>query len=1494
MDELTPNLQTAEVEEEELQVEEEVSTTSYDVDLEGLDEEEVNPYEVTLEFPNAQDVNRRMVDALNAASRASALGQDPLPSFEQVFSNPAYDADDISKRILDNVRGVVENGQQAAMEAYREGREPDLTKFQSAVTAITNSPVAMQESRAYVESMPGAEILSETEKEDLAFLKYVERLTATVADEVGWNWSTVGDMAGFLVPQENLRYSDVAAVLNMEYDAGDYIDYRDFLARMSAHIRSEAPSKRKELVDTLVNSWPEIKGNNRIALLDILGQVMGDDPYGDMKTFENYMERFDQATLGLGLGKFVAGVAKGVNALRVASRMGNVEAVADMVEAGARGQLAGANISPLDAAASLDPSDDITIIARGADNTHASAVGRIQREVDIILSQADDVDNFGLGLSPEARMAARDRAVAALEAQEGVYRITAEEIDSKSFEISYRTRDDSSVRYETVPYTVDDMGATTIDGSYMEKFNSVDGKGFINIDGQATSPQFRHVADRDTLVAPFEQIMFQGSYIGGVYDAAVRAALSPQGKKLSRKEIREMNDLLIKGDEWVDELGFNSGRVFDRDGLVDGTELGYKVSPRVADAYVGMRRILDHLHTAKEKQLLEAYEAKGVKIIDWGETQTPVKPYDTVESAMAAFRSTPSRTYWTAIDHGGKVKPFSHPGAMDSAFVTKMYDQGYRLVRAVENRFLSATSRAGDVTNVEWAFVKAESIIPPRGRRLLNKKEGYVPRIMENSTFFVKVAEDINIGGSLVKGGMLKTIRYFDNLKDADTFANAQRAANPGKDYRVLADRELSATDREAELINVTGGLFTGKRGEGIPFGLDGSKGKRLNPLESLQRYIQNISRNVPLHLYRIGIQERWLNHAKDVGALPRSYQGSFADALGRSEFVRTNPTAPFLESAHKQISAMTGVRTVEEQKVMARNKRIARWIGRNITAPIGNPLARKLVSEGTEGFISMMRSLNFHLMLGIFNVAQFPIQASGALAAISISPKHGLKAVTQLYTYGALDNLVAKPAEKAAMIAYLRRKGFDVDGYELWDKSGVRESIMKSNSDYGSLMSDLPYDAGMLQRLLAKNTMFHKAGEMVSARVAFATAYNEMKAARRGGELGEYAIRDILKRSEVLRLNMTKANSAGFQEGVLSIPFQFQQVNTKFFEKLLGRGELTKREKLQLLVAQGAMFGSIGVPLFSTLVPIALDTLNKALPEESRIDAMNASPETLTAIRYGAIGWLLTDYMDINNVVTGRMALGQDFLEGIFGFITGSTEISDVVLGPSSTVISTGTTGLEKTLEAFMMLWDSEDATVEDYVGVAKILAKSVAELPSSTRNLIKAHDMANSQYFKNKKGRHVAEWTEVNTQTLIVQALGFAPQEVEDYYDLMYRGSGSAPPAAALTDADRIIRIMADLNSVTDGNEQRYNQIAINAIMSKYSNPQARIEVINEVHRKLKEPSDAWSNLMAGIIKEWELDIDKGFAAYRARASMKTHPLVARKLAEAGMNTAVKNEGE
>ena len=161
--------------------------------------------------------------------------------------------------------------------------------------------------------------------------------------------------------------------------------------------------------------------------------------------------------------------------------------------------------------------------------------------------------------------------------------------------------------------------------------------------------------------------MFQGSYIGGVYDAAVRAALSPQGTKLSRKEIREMNDLLIKGDEWVDELGFNSGRVFDRDGLVDGTELGYKVSPRVADAYVGTRRILDHLHTAKEKQLLEAYEAKGVKIIDWGETQTPVKPYDTVDSALAAFRSTPSRTYWTAIDHGGKVKPFSNPGAMDSA-----------------------------------------------------------------------------------------------------------------------------------------------------------------------------------------------------------------------------------------------------------------------------------------------------------------------------------------------------------------------------------------------------------------------------------------------------------------------------------------------------------------------------------------------------------------------------------------------------------------------------------------------------------------------------------------------------------------------------------------------------------------------------------------------------------------------------------------------------------
>lgn len=1483
---------------EEIQQEEKVmSSTAVEFTEEEVPEAPVEPYEYSEDRPLIQDFNRRYVDALNEASRESAFGRSPVPAFSSILNDPNYDANDRASKILESVGSIAERvpEEDVVEESVTTGPRTwfqdamDFTfKLANPTVAISmqiakdnardvpdlksTSKEAMLEARAYVASIPSSEQLNPQEKEDAAFLKYMEFMTARVADDIGWNTGTVGDLAGFLLPQENIRYEEVADILGVEYGAMDAIDYRDFLGRMSAYVRSEAPDKRQEMVESLIASWPEIHGNNRLSLVDTLQVISGEASFEDSaRTFDNYAERIDQATLGgATLGKVLSGAIKGFGAIKTASKLKNVEAVTDLVTAGSQGILKEANITPMEAASSLNPLESTNTLVKGADNTYATEVGLIQRDTDIYLEAASKVNTFGLGLSADEQLLARNKAVKTLEDRGGVYEVVAEPINDVSFQVSYRVQGEEGSTIVTHAYTQDEVGG----------FVSVGGADHIPFDMKATSPVFRFVGDRKELVALPEQLQFKGNLIQGMYDEAVRSALAPNGKKLASKEMKQLEHVLMKGDEAVDELGYNVGKVYTPDELMSEGVEGVRLNERQVSAYQDIRKVMDHLHATKNKEIIDLWKAKGVKLAYQGEDTIPVKMYDTPADAKNAFGMAETRSHWI-VDDTNKVHAFESPSELSTELLEKMYAQGYKLTRATERRYFK-----GPDTNLEWAFTKAEDIREPGGI-VLSYRQGYMPRIKKDAFYFVKEKNDIKVGGKIIQGGGTKTVRYFDNFGDASKYSEDLNKDNPGK-YTVLADRELSGTDLEHEFIQISGGLFTGKRSEGVPFGLDGTEGTRAGGLEAIQRYVRNIARNVPMSLYRVGLQQRWLNHAKDVGALSKGYTGSFEDAIHGRHIDLQNTSSKFLTDAHNQISFLTGVRTDDEMAMLARYREVAKWFEGG--GKLGKWMSRKILNTSVDGITSAIRGANFHLLLGLYNPAQFPIQASGAFLAITIHPVHGLKAVGQMLAYATLDNVLGNPAQKAKALAQMRKQGFDVDGYEAWTKSGLKESILKSNLDYNSIFTDLPYDAGILNKVLSNSTFFHKSGELVSARVAFATAFNYWREANKGKEVTDEALKTILARTETLRLNMTRANSAKFQQGALSIPTQFQQVNTKFFEKLLGRGELTSAEKHRLWIGQTVLFGAAGIPLAKSILPHFLESINPLLPEENRIDALNASPETLNAVNNGMLAWMINDYMDINSVITGRMALGQNFVENLFGLATESVSVLDIALGPTKNLWDGAKDSLSRTLTALTFTMNAEDAAPEDYAAVTQILVESLANIPSSSRNVMKSYDMTHSQFFRNRAGKAIAEWGDLNTQTIVAQAFGFSSEEVAYYHELNNRNLGVIPKTVFQSDSDRIVRFLVDMNTTNDEDRARRYGFAVNAVLTKYKNPADRVRLIQEVKEKTKNPSDPWGKLMLSVIRDWESDLQNGLSEIHARASIKSNPAVARQFANRGMNSAVK----
>lgn len=1393
------------------------------------------------------DENRRLNDSLDAAMQASSVGQEPRDVFQELYNNVAYDAEDrdsITSRNIGNsitqqeerVKTSLEGGQPVDIAIEQASREEFLSVYDQTFT----------EARAYLNSLPSFKKLSPEVKEGAVFLQALKGLSSKVMDETGLGTRALDFTAMVAIPHENLRMQELAKYIGAEHTGMDLLDTTEFTSELVNQLLAEDPEARKQLTATIVDSWKEISGNNRLMLASFLNELSGDFSE-DWKHVENVIERIDQTGLTLGAGRLIKGGMKAANLLKVAAETRNAEGMADAVEASLKGELTQAGVSPLDGADSIIPTADTGTLVKGSDDRLADEVRSIEAQNQIFLDEIDKVNNFGLALNSKEQASARQRAFDSFEALPGMKEFRVDEVDDLNFKIAYKVGDEEVE--EVRPYLRKDVGGFESDGVH----------GYTSLDVGATSPNFRFKADKKSLVQLPEQMQMQGAKIRSLYDGAIKRSLG----KLDKKQMKKVDETLLKGDEFRDENGQMVGREFSKVELVDQGVDGLKLSEKEYVAYKGIRQVVDHMYWAKNKELLNDWRARNVKLVEWSGITLPTKAYNSVLDANNGFRQTASRSK-QAVVHTPLGRKEIIPAEEVASRIDDLYTDGYVLTKADRN-----TLFANGEDNLEWAFIPRDSLKEPSGM-LLNRREGYMPKIRKDANYFLKEKVAMKIGG--VEHETLKTVRYFDNKKDADTYREGLGVE--AENYVIRADREMSFSELDDDYVNIAGGLFTGARkSTEIPFGLDDAPGVRIDALGGLQRYVNNLAKNFPMSLYRVGMQQRWINHAKALGALPGNVTQGFDEAV--SVLDTSHESFKFLKDTHNQISFVTGVPTKAEQEMAGKIRNFSQML--EGIPGLGKPLARWVLTTSPDKLAGTARGLTFHMMLGMYNPAQFVIQASGSLVALSINPIHGAKAISQMTSAGIVDLAKGTPAKLKAFKKELAGKGLlDEEAYDAWNRSGMREAVTHTNLDYHSLWNDVPYDSGAFRRLVGNGDLFFKHGELVNSRISFFTAYNRWKELNPKLKVDDEALKDIIGRAENYRLNMSRMNAPKFQKGLMSVPTQFQQVNTKFFEKLFG-SDFTKIERARLVAAQAALFGAAGVPLVSTLAPHVFETAG--------IDIETTDADTLQRLHNGVAGWVIQDYFDINSVITGRMTLGTDFIEGILAGPFESAVISELVLGPFNEVFNRSITAYDRITTAFSIYASGEDMTSEDFAGVSKILVKSLAQLPSSTANLVKAYDMTHSKFYKNKRGGAVFEWADKNIQTIIAQALGFSPQEVTDWYELNNRDGGQIPGSVKNTEADRIVWLLGEMENQSEESSKRWHGAAVNSILTKYERPQDRKEIIEKVKRRLKEPRNAKNEQTLKLLTNLHSEMQEGLAEIHKHAKIMTSPALARRLEEAGV---------
>lgn len=825
-------------------------------------------------------------------------------------------------------------------------------------------------------------------------------------------------------------------------------------------------------------------------------------------------------------------------------------------------------------------------------------------------------------------------------------------------------------------------------------------------------------------------------------------ALEPMGSALrNRKKYEELDKILIHGDE----LG-PSGHRFTVQELKDGVDVDgeviYLTDPQI-EAYYNVMALADFMYLIENKMTRDTAVKQGYKSIqlvdgtsEFGRVIDEPSKYGNLHSRMH-----PNSSVYELGVGGQKLAnlPFKQIQMSQKRLVELDEPMAIKAQYKDREGNIHDTFEYFPLLLVDKAAIKElpDMVIPFR--------EAYVPKINKQVFYLVKehipgkingIFKDVNEGGG---GARVRTVRFFDSMSDAKAYAAQQNEVNKGKSvFTVAEDRDERITGFMSDSLSSKGGLFTGARSSReILFGLEGTTPERAGAFEAFQRNLNYISNKYPRNEWRMTTIKKFENTVRQETGIQNYVYGD--EILGEQFH--------YLRALKDYIDVQLRMPTKSEWEFRGFAKRMALWMEGN--KYLDNPkfnVRQNVLNLSDKSPVASMRSLAFHSLLGWFNPAQFLVQGMGATVAMSMHPTYAPKAIAQ---YGFLRAVMFSENDDVIKAA-AKRLGMDQDEalqmIKEWKRTGLRDSI-KSVSDVDAAIYNYGITFDSIRRASEKGLVFYREGEMVNRGLGWLIARQMWKDSNKGKAITADAEREIFKKSQELGMNMGRANRAKWQEGPLSVPTQFLQIQAKMVETLLpgrlgGTKHFTGEERIRLLLGQAALFGTAGIPFGSMLTNQAMGLFGVA-PEDVNDDMVNF-------LRHGTISALFGYELDIAR----RGAIASDIENTVLGLFQEDKSTAEALFGAFGGVVGRGF----RSFDEMKPMFESADWDFKDYVIFSTAPLKTI----STFNNAEKAYFMASQQKYFDNKGGIVAHGPFSATQTL-GQALGFTPSQITDAYLLL-----------------------------------------------------------------------------------------------------------------------------
>jgi hypothetical protein len=869
-------------------------------------------------------------------------------------------------------------------------------------------------------------------------------------------------------------------------------------------------------------------------------------------------------------------------------------------------------------------------------------------------------------------------------------------------------------------------------------------------------------------------------------DRLREATTDSRGKFLSRKAYDRLSAIEIAGDEYVNKGSQVRGRVFTEQELIAGIQTSQGTirlrNPEEIGVYYKRRAFADEMWAIQNFISRRELELQGAKFLRLKGDDVFGIPMDTVGAAKASTKDKAGYRAW--ISNEDNLVDLS------DEMIDAQYDKGFVLVRLKQDW---NTSGAGSLAKggefVEYAFVPTEKLkeLP---LQVIHYKYGYVTKVNEGIEFVVQQVTPIKKAGQ-PSASKKQALRAFASKKDAEKFMASQAATlvakNPGismeqaKALFQIEDASLmSQFDRMDNNLSGSGGLITGHRSQDeLLMGLEGVPIERMSPSEAYSRAIDVLGNGLAVNEWRLGERQRWLNTVRKMDNTIK------IEGFDNTKLPNT-PIGKALESEREYINTVTRMPTRQESLFEAQAQKVHDWIlegSRGMGIKKDNIKSALWLKHADP--ISAILTANMHIFLGALNPAQLYVQASAAVVGLSLSKIAEVPNIIRMTAQiAAMDNIRDNAAFAKAVDLLRIDKQLspeDVEAFHWWRRAGLYESV-RNNADLHYISSTgMGITNDILRKLENFSLLVFRTGELTNRRLSFLAAFDRWRRKNPSKQMTDLILSDdVLREANLTTLELNSGNKAFFQGGagtsapqrILSMATQFQQVLAKTVElslKTQKRGGFSLEQKRRIALGQLVMFGAAGVPIVNMIAPAIIDWVGAENVPEETIESINQGVTGLisqqgfgadveVASRASLLGGVAETFQDI---WTSKDPMWQKMLSvtGISGQRAGQAivDITNVLQSQSAT--------MAKLYELEPLLLgdrrSSSDMDVPTMLSTAGDIARILATIPSSTRNILKARMMHNAHRILDRRGRVVIDASEdggFNFATELAVALGLS----------------------------------------------------------------------------------------------------------------------------------------